>query len=760
MKKTLNKPKTNQNDTTVSGNQTRQDINNMSESYDIGNMLLTEDVLVKAESSNISTRESTIGLKTVQDGEISICDENKKRLDEEPGEHSELGGTISRSKMGVNHYKGVLGEFDYDTSKWAIGTKEVTNESGEKGTIPVLRYIEEDNDKLFEKSLNGDKIHIPDGVKSLDYTFEGLTQLETVPDIPDSVESAHCAFKDCTGLQRASKSAKEGEKSTGKAKAISAITATSGVAIALAPIPGVGLPLLVAAGGAAAYHGSKKLDGRGGDWIMSDTLKDASSMFQGCKNLEEGYEKAGKNLINARDMYHGAKNLGNNTISNLVGANGSTDFTNSKLSKEAVQGSFTDTNKSVADKVKDNYSSDWDEASGTLNKTDISEQEKKEVEDLSSHLNRRDVADGHLESQIAKESGGTVESLSGGSNSKASGLQKGARLLDYGATSFAEFKILKLVVKNPLIALAGTVGLQAVGVLPKSMKPVISGVANFVGTDNPVGKTLNTLADKLPDADTPVFASDEDMKNNSVTGNTKDALKIATSDKTMDVTKAMRSNGTQVAKDGVLLSVIDHPEKTDLKQLSNQGYITAAALEEHAKALSDEKGQLDANAKDQLANMYRNTMNGFQAYEQAATMQIESMYGAGSPNCEKAKMGLKSVMQEMAGPALASAKELDQIYQFLPEEQKEQYRVLTYDETMNQSTNRIDSDEIYANAYQSETKVLDDVQSNQKEKVKQVTESQLDKETKQQAVRESRKAKINAEMSDMSESLLMDQQYE
>ena len=139
-----------------------------------------------------------------------------------------------------------LGDFSYDGNQFGIGYKELPD-----GQLPVFKYVgdvqadwqhsgkspaamvgdrpvEEIGQALGanfsvmgNKVLDGidflgiipdspipvetsytrdEQVTIPEGVKKLDYTFEGNDQIQLVPGIPASVESMHCAFKDCSQL--------------------------------------------------------------------------------------------------------------------------------------------------------------------------------------------------------------------------------------------------------------------------------------------------------------------------------------------------------------------------------------------------------------------------------------------------------------------------------------------------------------------------------------------------------------------------------
>lgn len=695
---------------------------------------MTEDELKIAQEA-LRKREMTIGEKTSQNGVIHIEDENGNRFDNvEKGESKtidELGGTITGEKDGKVRYEGALGKFTYDSTEWALATKEVTDEaSGVSATIPVLRYIATDNSKDKGDQVYGGNIEVPDGLKSLDYSFENNKDLETIPRIPDSVESAHAAFKNCTKATRAAKNAKEDEHDgSDETKAGAAVGGFAGVvagaaagAVAGAPFAGVGaIPgtvvgavvgglgiggVGVGIGAAVGNEDGKKKDGKGGTWTMPDGLKDASEMFSGCENLTEAYESAGENLINARAMYAGTKDLGTDEVANKFGSVAITDFnSDSKLSKEAVQGSFTGTNVELTDELKGNYSKDWDETTQTLNKEGISAEEKKEVEDLNVTLQEYDAIHGEINNDMAAQTDGLASSAvvitEHGSRSTTDVTETnavssgGSNLLDRGIVSLGEFWILNKVVKNPLIAGVATFGLQAIGILPKSMKPVLNAVTDFVGKDTAIGQALSGFADKLPDEQKEVpqtnaqkTLSQAELKQDSLEKDSSDktnstvdervksdmnSMRIAVqSDKVIDVSKSMTTNGMSVAKDGVLLtSANKSASDKEFQNVQAMSMTMAAGLEEKAMRMAGESGQLSDGDKKTLAAQCMNIMNGMDAYDNGALSRMKAMYGENTENYQKATIGLSKIMSASTLPFVDAMKDMDNTYHFLSDADKE-----------------------------------------------------------------------------------------
>ena len=708
---------------------------------------MTDEELAIAKEA-LKKRETTIGEKTTQNGEIKITDENGKRLDavagDKPVEVPELGGTITNDSvklagmsMGFVKYEGELGSFVYNPKEWALGTKEVKDDaSGVTTTIPVLRYIAKDNSDKKGNQVYGGNIVIPDGLKSLDYSFENNKDLETIPKIPDSVESAHAAFKNCTKAKRAAKNAKTGEydgsTDTVKGTEKGAVVGVAGGAVSGAGIgatigafggpigagagAGVGAVVGVIGGaisGAISGHNKgKKKDGKGGTWDMSDGLKDASEMFAGCTNLTESYESAGDNLINARNMYEGTTKLGTDKTAIKLGSTSITDFnSDSKLSKEAVQDSFTGTNVELTDELKGNYSKDWDEDTQTLNKSGITSEEKKEVEDLNQTLQEHDAVFGEISNDMTAQTDGLASSAvvrtAHGTRSTTdvtetnevlnNNTSSGAALIDRGIVSLGEFWILKKVTGNMLVAGVATFGLQAVGVLPKSMKPILDAVTGFVGKDSAVGKVLSKVSDKLP-SDTveqtekgktnaektltqEELAQDAKEKDSSdKTNSTVDerlasdmnTMKVASnSNKVIDVSNSMAINGKAIAKGGVLLTAANKADNDkEFQNVQALSMTMAAALEEKAQSMAV-NGELSDDNKKLLASQCMNVMNGMDAYDNGALSQVKSMYGENTADANKAVQGLGKIMYASTTPFVDAIKDMDAKYSFLSDADKE-----------------------------------------------------------------------------------------
>lgn len=697
---------------------------------------MTDEELKTAQAA-LKKRETTIGTKTKQSSKadtISIKDKDGKRLDDvsngKTKEVADLGGKITGKGGGKVKYEGDLGTFEYDSSEWALGTKTVTDAaSGVSTKIPILRYIDKDNSWTPGDQVYGGNITIPEGLKSLDYSFDGNKDLETVPKIPDSVETAHAAFKGCTKIERAAKNAKTGEhSSTSEMKTGAAVGSGVGVVGGLvagfkigatagtAVTPGAGTAIGgvigavsgVVAGTVGGAVAGSDTDGKGGTWEMPSGLKDATEMFSGCTNLTEAYGKAGENLQVTRGMYYNTEKLGTDETANKFGSEAVTDLTESNVSKTAAQEMYTGSNNDIMPDLEGNYSKYYDEDTDTLNRSDVDAKTKKEVSEVNKSLNEFDAVNGVESNDMTAQtdglaSRGSVKTKHGTKkttdikeqNEKSSEFGDAGNLLDRGAVSLGEFWLLKKVTGNTLIAGVATFGLQAVGILPKSMKPILNAVTGFVGKDSTVGKALTNISDKLgndeassknktksekhlSEADQKQDAKEKDKSDKTrstvderVKSDMSSVKTAASSDKALNIDKSMSANGKKIVNDGVLLTAANKgatdTEITDIQTMMNT---SAAALEEKAQKMADSSDKLSSKDKKALSEQCMAVMKGLDAYDNSAISEIEKKYGVNTENSKKATDGLGKVMSSATLPFIDAIKDMDNKYDFLSDKDK------------------------------------------------------------------------------------------
>lgn len=636
---------------------------------------VTEEKQTKQEKQQAALDvNTTIGEKSIMNGGSygKITSKNKatgERLDNIPKDKDSvkseaLGGTISRTKTSyaegatgnyiaynMLHYKGALGEFDYDPTQFELATISVGDLSDENGItaqMPILHYI--------GSQTKGGNINIPEGLKSADYMFSGNTKLETVPVLPNSLESAHCAFLNCTGLKRACRDAKEGE----------------------------------------TFFTNKMKDGT--KWSMPANLKDTSGMFYGCTALEESFTEANDSLEDARWMYGNTPNMKNYT-----------DCTSAaRLRKEFQENMYTGSNKeNVIDKIgrssEKNISvvaNSGDTKSGIM----VSELgvSAKEVKDLDSRVEKREtkkVEAGVVESDMSKYTAGqastarvkdnkgntqsTVDSTEQSEKKESSnpfssmlgGLgfgsgTSGAGMMDRAFTTFLEYKLISKLTNSKLLGLGAAIGLQYAGVLPKSMAPILETVGKVVGKDTDLGKSLIGFSDKLKQVDGSGTALKTGGKDNTdVTTDITSSAKSLSSAKSTDITTAMKNNGVNIAKQGTLLNIAETPE--------SELQVSKGISEESVKALEttmNEKavnGSLDEETKTLMADSYMRMISGLNSYDTGAKETIATEYVDDTEKQEKATRGLGKTLRTVTAPIYDSLKQMDEKYHFLSDEQKE-----------------------------------------------------------------------------------------
>lgn len=510
----------------------------------------------KAETeADLYARETSIGTKSTDCGDYSII-EDGKRVDESlsgEGDSELIGGRVTDAGDGKLRYQGYLGDFEYDPDQWAVGYRTVKDEfNNVETTVPVLRYV--------GGKKSGDDIVIPNGVEILDYAFEGNEKLKTVPLIPEGVTSAHCAFANCTKLERACEAAKEGEFKDGDkwAWGLGAAAAAGGTILGAAAVgaaTGTVVPVVgnivggvgglivgvgtVAAGAGAVYGAAN--DGKGGTWELPKSLEDGSYMFVGCSKLKEAFKEATEEheLINAQGMYADTVSMGTEkfVFKNPVGgflsagvkdANAVMDLTDSKVSKTASEDMYSGTNVEITPALEDgNYSEHWNEQTQKLEGGSFTDQEREQVEDLNVDLKGENVLDGKVVTDMTAVTAGAAgygtqhtrdgdvyttdanaEHETGGVDPD-SGVGKIVGLLDKCAVSYGEYKLVSMALnatimkKHPLIGKVLSAGItfggQSLGLLPSSVKPILEGVSDFVGEDSTIGVALKKVSGFIPD---------------------------------------------------------------------------------------------------------------------------------------------------------------------------------------------------------------------------------------------------------------------
>ena len=689
-----------------------------------GNGLFSKEE-VEAIKDQIKKNNQTIGIKDNSNGAINLYTpetadtEEKVRLDAfdedarkaakkgEEYDSIQLGKdgvdgviTVSGSDNGKNHYEGVLGSFDYDPNQWAIGYKTVYDSIGGESVdtqIPILRYIGSESD--------GTNIQIPEGVKSLDYTFEGNENLKWMPDIPDGVESMHGTFKDCESLTNERTDAWwKGWKWFG--------------------------------GNATGWKD------RDGNTVLPDTVKDLSYCFENCQKLQVGFEvtNAGTQLQNMDGYARGCKDL--TTIldvseAKLLPVSAQTDAydgINTKMIKSigTVAVEQTDeesmTQENGVLKFGENYcgismyaNEDGPYATGKTETNPYTADEREQLKYVKALQDYRAndrmyLADpsavANATSNLATtatytdENGQTVhttdptqadQAQTGGSGSNGKGGLLGGILggdtgtlvqrLGFG---FLEYGLIKKVVKNPLVALGVTAGGQALGILPGT----IGGLGDTLKTvggmfGGGIGSMLKTLGEKLSgvggglEAGEPAMTKEEAANMNMI----KDASQAAEAQNSAMAQQSLAKLNDNMAKRGAYSAEYgSFQEAAEVQEgygvFNNVRMASEDSMEAFSVALLEKQqadgGTLSAESKAELATAAKQILQGWSTYGENASDALRATYGGNPEEQAKGEAGLGKMMRAAVQPDLEILKGLNEQYQFLSEEDIAQLDTLQF----------------------------------------------------------------------------------
>ena len=243
-------------------------------------------------------------------------------------------------------------------------------------------------------------------------------------------------------------------------------------------------------------------------------------------------------------------------------------------------------------------------------------------------------------------------------------------LVDRGIISFGEYAIVKKLTGNKLIAAAVTIGGQVLGVLPKSVSPILEGVAGIVGKDSEAGKTLASMSDKLTGKSSEqTEKTEEEVKTSGeiLADGMETSFSQASTNADWDIRVAMDQNARDVVEQDVLLSV----KETDLAQVEMMARTSGEAIQGKVASMIPEGGELSEANKEVLADQYENLLEGVEAYSKAAEEQIKVRYAGNEASLSAAQANLERTMQATAGPLMTSLQAMDEQYGLLDEAAKE-----------------------------------------------------------------------------------------
>lgn len=623
---------------------------------------IDENTIIDDLNMSELDKQKNVYLKTDLSDNATITKIENRRLDEvldkETREFCD-GVTITGDKDKISVKSDYLGDFTYDPKQFALGYKEITEKNGTKSKLPVLEYIAGDEGEAgfdFGGAFHGtmrtgfSSIHIPNGLKNMDYMFANQKQLRYMPELPDSIKSAHCAFANCSEMlvpQNASTERGEGWNIAG-----------------------------------ALVHAHYRVK-------FPEGLEDMSGMFKNNTKLKANFEKLPVNLKNGTDAFKGCEELGGREeiLGGLIGQDlkapqFGTDITpyltsqyakdiTGDISNEKVKqygdnvDFYINKDGTVNNKYKDKIDAGLNDKSIDKTAFDNSKSQTalEHSEDIikGTTLTEAEIASNGMRSQNKVYNADTKsfeydETGEIGSDSKPK-QSLWQRIVIDGAVGLGGYAITKSMTGSRaaglLVGIGGTALLDYTNVLPETLSPVFKGVANMM-PDGPFKDKLNGLADKFN-------TGGEHTVNDQKKYFTKDRVSEAhAEDRLMDSVKAMSGAG-YMSEDATKESM-----QNGGKAAATSGALWAAAREgEDGKIIESVKNRVNdftnqaynttlvnldpktrnADAKEYYSNLFK----GLKEYNTGA------MAGINEYSNDATKKDLTSEGLNMTNRAYASA---------------------------------------------------------------------------------------------------------
>ena len=586
---------------------------------------------------------------------------------------------ISHNEDGTYHCESdYLGTFDYNPDDWAIGYKEVPgseadNPDGSLTKVPVFRYVgdlvhDQGHAAGFEEGFNVDvfdlfdtgglsgtnrneQVHIPDGVKVLDYTFEGNGELQLVPGFPTSVISAHCCFKDCSRLHGESHEFKKGERG---------------------------------------------FDNSGGSWDVSDEFVDGSSMFKNCSELGDiCIGTLPHDLQTIDGMFAGCPQVLEEDMSGLdaVSRNLSEVF-GSVVSKEAdwsdspyLMSEFSNpVNADTSNAMKRNYEREEKERqvfqaefSSPENLQQLSEEELEDYEDAKG-------AEAAVRTETVMNGEMTVRSIDEVSYDEPESNSMMA-FLQHAAIDLGSFAVLKGVtgkltgskLAGWVAGIGGTALLDVTDILPESIEPALQWVKQFLpeGGQKALDKFIDVIhvpqAEEYAAADADRMGRYKDIALTDSMGRSVWSADVFYDDEVIN--HSLKVNGRAVAEYGVLQRVgEDGRESSAVVKETLEESLTKAegVFNEKMEAMKNGNGDgYDWN--EEMRRYYWQMLYGLEGYSDGAVSGINDIYSCSEALKDKdnavnkahAMDGLAYVNCDYAQTVLDSLHEMDDKYHFM-----------------------------------------------------------------------------------------------
>lgn len=635
---------------------------------------IDENTIIDDLNMSELDKQKNVYLKTDLSDNATITKIENRRLDEvldkETREFCD-GVTITGDKDKISVKSDYLGDFTYDPKQFALGYKEITEKNGTKSKLPVLEYIAGDEGEAgfdFGGAFHGtmrtgfSSIHIPNGLKNMDYMFANQKQLRYMPELPDSITSAHCAFTNCSEMlvpQNASTERGEGWNVAG-----------------------------------ALVHAHYRVK-------FPEGLEDMSGMFKNNTKLKANFEKLPVNLKNGTDAFKGCEELGGREeiLGGLIGQDlkapqFGTDITpyltsqyakdiTGDISNEKVKqygdnvDFYINKDGTVNNKYKDKIDAGLNDKSIDKTAFDNSKSQTalEHSEDIikGTTLTEAEIASNGMRSQNKVYNADTKsfeydETGEIGSDSKPK-QSLWQRIVIDGAVGLGGYAITKNMTGSRaaglLVGIGGTALLDYTNVLPETLSPVFKGVANMM-PDGPFKDKLNGLADKFN-------TGGEHTVNDQKKYFTKDRVSEAhAEDRLMDSVKAMSGAG-YMSEDATKESM-----QNGGKAAATSGALWAAAREgEDGKIIESVKNKINdftnqaydttlvnldpktrnADAKEYYSNLFK----GLQEYNTGAVAGINA-YSNDTTKKDLASEGLNMTNRAYAASVMDSISKYEESY--------------------------------------------------------------------------------------------------
>lgn len=613
----------------------------------------------------------------------------------------------------IVHYEGYLGSFDYNTRDFEIAYYE-TEVNGNKISVPTLHYIGDQGVDIIDFSsskvgiTDGSKINIPEGLIVGDYMFAGNQSITSMPKLPDTIESAHGMFMNCTGMTEAC---------------------------------------------------SKALDANG-NIKMPSKLKDISWMFAGCTQMTHSFGDLGYEMLDARYAFADCKKLGYVASNGADGEMNNTfsvpDMTHLRYANaEYLKNMFDNSNTAVEAKITEyikehgELGSSYTLPDGTHN-NDYDKLVDSSYDKDAKLLIAEEASRQQILQMIDKNSKGT-SGLAADTNGLASSAvritddgtfaddstwakflqddftgtyhqdNQFGEILDHAIPAVGTYAVSKSILnqmtgnKHKALTTVGAVALAAVPQIVgfgNTLTPMLDWTANAIGPDTKVGKFLTNISDKLKGIDVNYSTTVEELNADTTFEKMQDsavnyaATQLSNPFKTQmvdvdgdgktesvitaasfDATTAMAENGKKIANDANLLFIACEPE-SNLKNTMSDGIMKTTVdalrtkMEADISAANGNKEKLE-EIRQTYSGYYSAMLYNLNAYDDAAVEEIGNKYMNSPELKEQAMNGLEKVMRTTVTPLYDEMKVLQSEWQ-------EKYDMDFFsDKQLNDSTNEL-----------------------------------------------------------------------